>query len=151
MPPLTSQPRLCVLVVDDDPGVRSVCATLLQVLGCEVLEADGARQALDLLVRDEEPCDLVLLDLEMPGMRGDELLRVLRRARPELRVVMMSGRPNAKLSRFLSMGAHAVLEKPFRLRDLDRALEGALHAPQPLSLCADERGALRLTSVPAVY
>jgi DNA-binding response OmpR family regulator len=149
MLPLTPRPRLRVLVVDDDPGVRSVCGTLLDVLGCDVLQVPGGRPALDLLVRDDEPCDVVLLDLEMPGVGGDEVLRVLRRARPDVRVTMISGRPNADLARFLNMGAHAILEKPFRLRELDQALEAALEAPRPLSLCADERGALRVLGLPA--
>jgi CheY-like chemotaxis protein len=151
MLPLLPRPRTRVLVVDDDLGVRSVCATLLSVLGCDVLEAAHGKEALDLLVRDAEPCDVVLLDLEMPGMHGSEVLRFLRRARPDVRVAMMSGRPGADLARFLAMGASALLEKPFRLMDLDRVLKGALRNPGNLSLCMDERGALRIAGSSALH
>ena len=151
MLPLLPRPRTRVLVVDDDPGVRSVCATLLEVLGCDVLEAASGQQALDALVLHRESCNLVLLDLEMPGMKGNEVLRVLRRARPDVRVTMMSGRPRADLQRFLAMGASAVLEKPVRLAELDRVLKGASTRPQALSLCADERGALRVPGASVLH
>jgi CheY-like chemotaxis protein len=143
-----TRPR--VLVVDDDPGVLSVCITLLQLLGCDVQAANSGREALDMLLLRDEPADLVLLDLQMPGTRGDEVLRVLRRARPELRVVMMSGRPNVQLERFLAMGADAVLSKPFRLLELDGVLHVALDRPRAhKSLCADERGVLRVSAFSA--
>ena len=151
MLPLLPRPRARVLVVDDDSGVRSVCATLLEVLGCDVLQAASGKEALDVLVLRAEPCDLVLLDLEMPGMHGNEVLRVLRRARPDVRVTMMSGRPGADLERFLAMGATAILEKPFRLRELDRMMKSALATPRALSLCADERGGLRVPGGAALH
>jgi DNA-binding response OmpR family regulator len=144
MLPILPRPRARVLVVDDDPGVLSVCTLLLQALGCEVRGVPSGKAALDALLVEEEACDVVLLDLEMPGMHGDEVLRVLRRARPDVRVTMMSGRPGVDLERFLAMGACAILAKPFRLGELDAALKGALSAPRQPGLCADERGRLRL-------
>jgi DNA-binding response OmpR family regulator len=151
MLPLLPRPRTRVLVVDDDSGVRSVCATLLSVLGCDVLEAASGKQALELLVLRAEPCDLVLLDLEMPGMHGSEVLRGLRRARPDVRVAMMSGRPGTELVRFMGQGASAILEKPFRLKVLDRVLKGALRNAGTLSLSLDERGALRIAGASALH
>ena len=69
---------------------------------------------------------LALVDMELPGAQDGTLLRALKREQPGLRVLLMSGRPRSDLQRFLQTGADAVLEKPFRLGELDQSLDVAL-------------------------
>jgi CheY-like chemotaxis protein len=78
-----------VLVVDDDAGIRNVCATLLLSSGYVVDTAQDGFAAL-LSIRDALP-DLVLSDLNMPHMSGFELLSVVRRRFPQIMVIAMSG------------------------------------------------------------
>ncbi|MET0339349.1 MAG: response regulator [Polyangiales bacterium] len=115
-----------MLVVDDDPGVRDVCTALFHALGYRAAEASCGASALEAATcRGGEHLHLVLLDLEMPGMRGDEVMRALKAARPNVRVLLMSGRPSNDLRAYLDRGADGVLRKPFGLRDLDDSV-GAL-------------------------
>jgi CheY-like chemotaxis protein len=142
MLPPPAQPRAKVLIVDDDAGVRDVCTSLLHALGYQATGARDRDQALATL-RSREPAStlaedgaqvaLALVDLELPGAQDGSLLRALRREQPGLRVLLMSGRPRSDLRRFLQTGADAVLEKPFRLGELDQSLDVAMAA----SLSAD--------------
>jgi CheY-like chemotaxis protein len=123
-PPVT--PRAHVLVVDDDAGVRDVCTALFHALGYCAAEASSGESAIEALATRQEHLHLVLLDLEMPGMRGDEVMRALKAARPHVRVLLMSGRPSGDLRAYLAAGADGVLRKPFGLRELDHSVEAVL-------------------------
>lgn len=120
-PPLT--PRGHVLVVDDDPGVRDVCTALFHALGYGVAEASCGRTAMARVAAEAARVRLVLLDLEMPGMRGDAVLSALKAAHPHLRIVLMSGRPGGELFGYLARGADGVLRKPFGLSDLGQSVD----------------------------
>ncbi len=126
MLPPPVNPLANVLIVDDDAGVRDVCTSLLHALGFGASGAEGTDEALRTLSRDGVKVQLALVDLELPGAEDGTLLRDLRQKRPELRVLFMSGRPRRDLSPYLRAGADAVLEKPFRLMELDRSLHVAL-------------------------
>jgi CheY-like chemotaxis protein len=106
-----------ILIVDDNEALRDNLAELLESEGYEVrLAPDGVR-ALDSLAADPLP-DVVLVDLLMPGMDGNELLSRIRedtRLAP-LRVVLSTGMPSA--SARAAAQADAFLAKPFGMRDL---------------------------------
>lgn len=125
MLPPPERPRANVLIIDDDAGVRDVCTTMLHVLGYEAHEVRSGQQAMAALDQDAS-VELVLLDLQMPEMDGDEVLRALKQKHPALRVLMMSGRARDDLQRYLHAGADAVLKKPFGLRELDESVGTAL-------------------------
>ncbi|HEY1501792.1 MAG TPA: response regulator [Acidobacteriaceae bacterium] len=78
-----------VLVVEDDPVMRSAYGEMLRMWGFQTRAVHNGLAAL-LEIRRAEP-DIVLSDLEMPGMNGYELLSVLRRLYPEIRTIAMSG------------------------------------------------------------
>jgi DNA-binding NtrC family response regulator len=130
MLPSSNSSRAHVLVVDDDAGVRDVCSTLLQALGYDPAVASNGRHALDAM-RARVP-QLVLLDLELPGRGSEDVLRALQARRPEVRVVVMSGKPSRDLTRALKEGADGVLRKPFKMSDLDRSV-ASLCSPSPTS------------------
>jgi CheY-like chemotaxis protein len=100
-----------VLAVDDEPAVGEMLQSVFTELGYAVKCAGGGREALD-VVLDFKP-DVVLLDLLMPEMSGIEVLDRLRRERPELPVVILSGSHDAALARrSMENGAFDFLPKP---------------------------------------
>jgi CheY-like chemotaxis protein len=77
-------------VVDDDPDVRWVTAEYLRGVGHDVKEAGNGGAALTLLERGD-PCDLLVVDLAMPGPSGAEMMRLARRIRPNLKALFCTG------------------------------------------------------------
>jgi len=107
------------MVVDDDPHVRTIVAEFLDGSGYHVLEAGDAREALRLL-GDSEAVDLIITDVRMPGISGLELAETARRARADLKVILISGY-------FVSRQVgHRVLKKPFRMQELADAVRDEL-------------------------
>jgi len=118
-----------ILVVEDDPRVRLVTARRLRELGYAVAEAEGGREALDLL--DRQAFDLLLTDVLMPGgLSGPELARQARRRRPRLSVLFASGYadPDAMRAAMAEFDAE-LLRKPHRKGDLAAAVVRALGGP----------------------
>ena len=79
-----------VLVVEDDPQVRSTAISMFKRMGCKVLDAYNGPRALDIL-EDHPEIDVLFADVRMPGMSGPELVEEARRLRPDLNVVLTSG------------------------------------------------------------
>src|ERR1700756_5808924 len=77
-----------ILVVEDDPDIRRILDMFLTEKGFRVKVADDAARALEMLA--EEPIDLILSDVRMPGMSGLELLRHVKEQDPEIQIVLMS-------------------------------------------------------------
>jgi two-component system cell cycle sensor histidine kinase/response regulator CckA len=117
-----------ILVVDDEPGARTIVARTLEGSGCLVRQAADGVAALELVDRHGPP-DLVLTDLSMPGMGGVELAGHLRARWPQLPILFMSGYAEEHLRRAGTInGTQQVIEKPFRsdvlIRRVDAALRG---------------------------
>ncbi len=79
-----------VLVVDDEEGIREFVDRTLQLVGHHTKVASSGPAALA-IAESEEPFDLLLTDLRMPGMSGDELARRIRQRRPEVKVLYLTG------------------------------------------------------------
>jgi len=126
MLPPSAPPRARVLIVDDDAGVRNVCTTLLRALGYHTDATSNGLTALASLHSNEQHVQLLLLDLELPGMHGDEVLRRVKATLPNVRVLVMSGKPGRDLRRSLAEGADGVLQKPFGMEELDDSVGAAL-------------------------
>jgi CheY-like chemotaxis protein len=109
--PATSKAR--VLLVEDDDAIRENTAELMRFLGYEVLEAADAEAALDLL--DRAP-DIVLTDLHLPKMQGDELALKVKARLPQTRIAFASGASQA------SSVADAILGKPYDAQQLEALL-----------------------------
>jgi PAS domain S-box-containing protein len=127
----TLTPGLRVLLVDDNPYVRSVLAKALERLACTVTTADGAEPALHLLA-DDKAFDLLVSDINMPGTRGTELARLALELRPTLRVLLVSADPRQEeLRPWLDERGARFLQKPIPLEALQAALaELAQPAPE---------------------
>ena len=113
------------LVVDDEPGVRSVLVRLLTSRGYEVCEAVNGREAVAALER--EPFDLVLTDIHMPEVTGVQLLAEVRRRWPEVGVVMITGVPEVQVAvASLAQGALDYMGKPFQVEEALARVQQAL-------------------------
>jgi two-component system, cell cycle sensor histidine kinase and response regulator CckA len=114
-----------VLLVEDQHQVRSLLVSVLETAGYRVLAAaDGEAAA---ALADDHPLDLMLTDVVMPGVSGPELARELRRDRPDLSVVYMSGYAAGGLPGAGDPGAgDAFLQKPFSMQELLTAVRDAL-------------------------
>src|SRR2546425_756101 len=109
-----------VLVVDDTPTVRQTVGDFLSQEGFEVVEATNGLEALQ-AVKYERP-DAVVLDLRMPRLGGLEALKRMRILDPALTVVIMTAYPEDIREPAASLGAAAVLSKPFEMHELLHAL-----------------------------
>jgi len=116
-----------ILVVDDDDGVRAVARSLLQRQGFNVVLAANGREAVELFAKYRADVRVVLLDLTMPVMGGEETLHRLRAADPTVRVILMSGYSDVDVEgTFARAGLSGFLQKPFRADDVCRSLALAL-------------------------
>jgi PAS domain S-box-containing protein len=107
------------LVVDDDAGVRAVAARSLRHAGFEVYEAADGHEAVAVFAPRADRVDLVVLDLVMPGMGGEETLRALQALRPDVRVLMSSGYTEEDaMGRFAGAGVAGFVQKPYTAADL---------------------------------
>jgi len=113
-----------ILVVDDDPQIRRVMRVTLIAQGYEVNDARSGEEALEKLRR--EAVDLVLLDMNMPGLGGIETCRLIR-ADSEVAIVMLTVRDaEADQVEALDAGADDYITKPFRTQELLARIRAAL-------------------------
>ena len=122
---LIPQGALKVLLVDDDELIQSSVRMILEVLGhTAVTTAQSGEEALAMLEAGVEP-DLVILDMNMPGLGGAETLPRLRVLRPVVPVLLSTGRVDqAALNLASAHPGVTLLTKPFGLRELQKHLEG---------------------------
>ena len=115
-----------VCVIEDDELVRSRLGDMLRASGHNVLEAESADRGID-LIRNEK-ADVAVVDILMPDRDGLEAIGQLRRTRPDLRIVAISGGgrvgPQIYLDLAKQIGADASLTKPIEPADLERAVDG---------------------------
>jgi two-component system, cell cycle sensor histidine kinase and response regulator CckA len=103
-----------ILVVDDEPAVRGVAVRVLRNAGYRVAEAADGAAAVELVRRSPSEYSLVLLDLTMPRMDGEEAFRLLREINPDIRVVVMSGfNEQDTENRFIGQRLSGFVAKPF--------------------------------------
>ena len=112
-----------ILVVDDDADTREALSTALSDAGFAVEAVEGGGQALDWIQQYGEP-DVILLDLRMPHIDGNQLLARLRGGRA--RAVVLSGDSSARLIRFARDAR--LLGKPVDLEELEKAVTDACAA-----------------------
>jgi CheY-like chemotaxis protein len=127
--PVDEPPRGCetILLVEDEEAVRSLARGLLESSGYEVLEANGAHEALQVGKRHKERIHLLLTDVVMPQMSGRELAEHLAPLHPETKVLYMSGyADNAVVHHGLLDPSAFFLQKPFTADALARKLREVL-------------------------
>jgi CheY-like chemotaxis protein len=115
--------RLKVLLVDDDDGVREVCAAMLEDIGCEVTATASGEEALQEL--GAQKFTIMLTDIAMPAMSGVELAQRARELVPEMPILFASG--YADLQAFgPQLSEETVVRKPYRLAELAARIEAMI-------------------------
>jgi two-component system cell cycle sensor histidine kinase/response regulator CckA len=115
-----------VLVVDDDAGVRGAARRMLKFFGFDVIEAEDGRVGAAAFAARAAEIVLVLLDMTMPEMGGEETFREIRHVRDDVPVILTSGYNEIEATRrFTSKGLAGFLQKPFTPDDLATKLAAA--------------------------
>jgi PAS domain S-box-containing protein len=118
-----------VLVVEDEPAIRSLACEMLEAQGYRTLSAGSGEEALGLAVRHAGPIDVLLTDVVMPGLAGPALAERFTVVRPQARVLFMSGYAGDDLARRgLPEDAVHLVPKPFTAEQLGRRVREALDA-----------------------
>ena len=116
-----------VLIVDDEDDVREVTSEILQLSGLQTLTAANGMAALRLYAQHREQIDLVLLDLSMPGMTGEQVVKALWEIKPSLPIVLLSGYDEHEVSRRLGENRQmAFLQKPYTVEAIIATIEQQL-------------------------
>jgi CheY-like chemotaxis protein len=116
-----------ILVVDDEDTVRSLVRTILERAGFVVLEARHGQEGVDVFRLHAAQIALVLLDLTMPQLSGQETLAELRRLRPDIRALLMSGCHREEATeRLADLQLAGFIEKPFSATELVAAVQRGL-------------------------
>ncbi|HEY5079085.1 MAG TPA: response regulator [Opitutaceae bacterium] len=124
-----------ILVIDDDHGVRTMLSRTLAHCGHTVIEAENGKIGLDLFPSSN--ADLVITDLVMPEKEGLEVLAVLRKATPPVKVIAISGGGRHNATEYLNvaryLGASRVLAKPFSIEALMAAVNELVPSAGPVA------------------
>jgi CheY-like chemotaxis protein len=117
-----------ILLIEDEDLVRATLRTALEGAGHTVAEAANGREGLNQL--DRQPTDLVITDILMPVMEGIETILAIKRTRPSMKIIAISGAPTKAKIDFLrvarSLGADEILHKPFAMHALTETVERCL-------------------------
>jgi two-component system, OmpR family, KDP operon response regulator KdpE len=133
-----------VLVVDDEPALRRVFRASLSANGFVIEEARSGEEAVDML--PQCPFDLVLLDINMPGIGGVEACREIRALAPKVGILMVTVRDEERdMVRALEAGADDYVTKPVRFRELVARMRAVLRRLEANS--ATERAIIRVADL----
>ena len=114
-----------ILIVDDDEVVRWSYLRSLESISCNVEAACDGEQALQTM--EQNPCDVVLLDLRMPGQDGLSVLRTIKQKWPESEVVIITGYPTVEsVKEAVRLGAHDYVAKPVGPEDVIKVTDSAI-------------------------
>jgi len=121
-----------ILIIEDNAPLRTMLKNALGTEGHLVVEATNGSEGIGLFERNE--FDLVITDIIMPGRRGIETIVRLKQTRPNAKIMAISGAGGGRSEDLLkaawNVGAHAVLTKPFTMKDLRQTIASLL-PPKP--------------------
>jgi len=115
-----------ILLVDDEPMIRHIGKTILQQYGYQVFLAEDGAEAVELYAREKDQIDLVVLDLTMPKLSGQDALAQMREINPNVHVVFASGYSADYVGNSEEWGILGFINKPFLPKDLANAVRAAL-------------------------
>ncbi|HSK73316.1 MAG TPA: sigma-54 dependent transcriptional regulator [Pyrinomonadaceae bacterium] len=121
-----------VLIVEDDRDLRELLEEIFADEDFEAVSAENGKRALSFIENEREMIDLVVTDVQMPEMKGDELLQTVRRERAETPVIVITAFGSVEQAvEMVKNGAFQYLTKPFQTKELLAAAKSALEATEP--------------------
>ncbi len=118
-----------VLVIDDEESVREAVSDILDMEGITVLQAANGQKGIDIYQSRQAEIDLILLDLSMPGLSGEDTLKKLRQINPQVRVLLSSGYSESDVTfRLDQSGLVGFLQKPYHMNTLLEEVGRCLNA-----------------------
>jgi len=123
-----------IMFVEDDSDVRSLASQALKTFGYFVIEAANGREALDIINKDKliNKIDLVISDIVMPEMDGEELAKNLREMNPDIRILLCSGFTDSRISmrESKSKTGYHFLPKPYTLKNLEKTIRTIINGQE---------------------
>ncbi|UKL13467.1 hybrid sensor histidine kinase/response regulator [Dissulfurimicrobium hydrothermale] len=120
--------NIIVMVADDEESVRTIARMVLEEFGFKVITAKDGMDAVEKFKKYHDRIDVVILDLIMPHLSGDEVYREMRRISPDVKVVLSSGYSERDvISRFAGKKVMGFLQKPFKSSELLSKIKEALN------------------------
>jgi PAS domain S-box-containing protein len=107
-----------ILIVEDEPTVRTLGRKVLEKLGYRVLIAQDGREAVEVYAAHQDEIDLVLLDVIMPQMSGQRAFEELRRLNPQVKIVLVTGYSPGDVTEDLVLRGAQMVQKPYDMRTL---------------------------------
>jgi len=116
-----------VLVVDDEDAVRKLACSMLERMGFSILTASDGREGVELFRQHSERITLVLLDMTMPIMGGEETFHEMRRIRSDMKIILTSGyNEQTATNHFTGLGLAGFIQKPFTFEALTNIVRRVL-------------------------
>ncbi len=108
-----------ILLVDDESDIREIGREMLEALGYKVIAAESGERAIAAFSSDPDRIDLVVLDMIMPKMDGEDVYQRLRSIRPDIKILLSSGYSRSgQAARILAKGCNGFIQKPFNMQRL---------------------------------
>lgn len=119
-----------ILLVDDEAYILKVCTEMLNLLGYQVMAADNGKDALLIFEQNRDKIDLVILDMIMPKMSGQDVARKLRGIKSDIKILLASGYKLEQEMAKTDCEFNGSIQKPFKLNHLSSVIRKVLDAPQ---------------------
>ncbi|MBN1382851.1 MAG: PAS domain S-box protein [Deltaproteobacteria bacterium] len=117
--PVPTRGRETIFIVDDEDFILDVTREMLENMGYNVFTAKSGEEAIEVFKTKKEKIDLIIVDMIMPGMSGEETFDRIKEIKPEVRAILASGYSlNGQAIRILDKGCRTFIQKPFALADL---------------------------------
>jgi len=121
-----------VLLVDDEDSIVDVGEEILHMMGYQVLSARSGKEALELYKKSQATIDIVILDMIMPKMGGEETYDKLKEINPKVKVLLSSGYSiDGKAKEILEKGCDGFIQKPFTIEELSQKIREVLDKKEP--------------------
>ena len=119
-----------ILIIDDEPNILEIGKEMLEALGYQVHCAQNGQEAINFYTSYKDKINLILLDMIMPGMSGEQVYERLVEINPDVKVLLSSGYSQSDpTERILEKGCNGFIQKPFKIQLLSQTIRKILNAP----------------------
>jgi len=120
-----------VLLIDDEAVVREIGCEMLEALGIRCIPASNGEEGIEIYRQNKDAVELVILDIEMPGISGDKVYNILKEIEPNLKILLISGYAKGYLEATFfkkKLDPSIFMPKPFQLEQLSLKLKSLIPA-----------------------